>query len=208
MKVLCFIPYARLESEVVNAVLAQEGVEYFDIWFANDNPWTDEVRGVYKNMQYAYEKMRQIVLREGYEAVWIVESDTVPPKDALKKLLDLNVPVASGLYVLRHGASVPNVRDGGGSMPWAHIKKWWGQTVEITGGCMGCLLVRKEVLKDFCMVDLTDLRAPDGRFMAYCNEKRIKQVGHLGVICGHIRPNGEILIPDKDKGYRVEKRAA
>lgn len=208
MKILCFIPYGRLETAVVQAITQQEGVEYFDIWFAHDNPYTDEVKGAYKNMQFAYEKMRQIVLNEGYEAVWIVEADTIPPKDALKKLLEVDAPVVSGLYALRHGTPAPNIRNHGGAWPWEHIKRDWGKTVEVTGGCMGCLLVRKEVLKDFSMIDNNDLRAPDGRMMNYCVEKKIKQMARLDVVCGHVKINGDILYPDQYQGYRLEKKAA
>lgn len=208
MKILCFIPYGRLEPEVIESVARQEGVEFFDIWLAHDNPYTDETKGVYKNMQFAYEKMRQIVLREGYEAVWIVESDTIPPRDALKKLLEVDAPVVSGLYALRHGEPVPNLRTNGASMSWQEVKQLWGRTVETTGGCMGCLLVRKEALKDFVMIDANDLRAPDGRFMNHCRLNKFKQMGRLDVVCGHVKINGEILFPDEILGYRIERAAA
>lgn len=207
MRILCFIPYGRLEPEVVKAVLAQEGVEYFDIWFAHDNPHSDEVNGVYKNMQLAYEKMRQIVLRDGYEAVWIVEADTVPPKDALRKLLDLNVPVASGLYALRHGVPAANIRNGGGAWPWSLIKQHWGKVVEITGGCFGCVLIRRSALQDFSMLIPDYPRAPDMPFMNYCEAKGIKQMADISVVCGHIRPNGEVIYPDREKGYVIKRLA-
>ena len=85
MKILVFCPTApRIEPEVVNAIFNQKGVEYFDVMFTRDNPYCYELREAMKNVQLNYEKMRRIVLSEGYQKVWVVESDTIPPEDALK----------------------------------------------------------------------------------------------------------------------------
>jgi len=203
VKVLVFTPYKNLQTEVLTNVLGQEGVRSFDYLLANDNP---HVRDVYKNVQMAYEKMREIVLSQ-YEKVWIVEADTIPPKDALRKLLEVDAPVVSGLYVLRHGSPVPNLLkpesspNPGSTFKWRNLP--WGETIEVSGGCMGCLLVDSEVLKGASFL-MEGNGIPDMQFMRYCWENKIKQMARLDVICGHKRPDGKVLWPDKEQGWILQ----
>jgi hypothetical protein len=191
--------------------LVSQGVEFNDIWLANDNPYEAENRGQYKNMQLNYEKMRRTVLEKGYEFVWIVESDTLPPEDALAKLMEVDAPVVSGLYALRHGIPSPNLYrashtpEVGNGMSWDEIKARWGETVAISGGCMGCVLVHRSALEGFSMVDPSNPIAPDGPFMKHCHSKGFKQMARLDVVCGHIKPNGDTLWPDREQGYRLER---
>ena len=145
MKILVFCPTApRIEPEVVNAIFNQKGVEYFDVMFTRDNPYCYELREAMKNVQLNYEKMRRIVLSEGYQKVWVVESDTIPPEDALKKMLEVDAPVVSGIYAMRHGEYNSNIAGIGKNMPdvgmpvsWQEIFSSKNKTVEISGGCMG-----------------------------------------------------------------------
>jgi len=206
MRILAFCPsIIRPEKEVVNALLNQTGTEFFDIMFCKDNPHDGVWTSVYLNMQLNYEKMRQVALSQGYSKVWVVESDTIPPEDALKKLLEVNAPVVSGVYVLRHGNPLPNlvrhstdIPTPGGLMSWEEIRDG-GKEMEISGGCMGCLLIDVDVLKGFSF-DTGKAHAPDMDFAAYCHKEKIKQVARLDVLCGHKKPSGEILQP---KDYMV-----
>jgi len=201
MKILAFCPSAiRPEREVVDALLSQSNVEFFDIMFCKDNPHDGTWNSVYWNIQLNYEKMRMLALREGYKKVWVVESDTIPPDDALSKLLQVDAPVVTGVYVLRHGNPVPNLVkfDGnvptpGGMMKWGEIRDG-GTQIEVSGGCMGCLLIDTEILNGFTFVTKKP-HAPDMDFMAYCHQNKIKQVARLDVLCGHKKPDGEILWP-------------
>ncbi len=211
MKLLTFSPRATIYDPriVVERILAQEKVEFFDVLFTYDNPHGSTWFGSYKNIQMNYEKMRQTALQGGYDKVWVVESDTIPPTDALSMLLEVEAPIVSGLYALRHGTPYPNLmRMGktpnvGGAMAWKDIQDHWGETIEVSGGCMGCLLIDKNVLLDFSFNTGTD-QAPDGPFMEHCYQNKVKQMARLDVICGHVKPNGEVLWPDKDQGYRIE----
>jgi hypothetical protein len=175
--------------------------------FTRDNPHTDG--NVLLNCQLNYEKMRQVVLSQGYQKVWVVESDTIPPLDALKKLLEVDASVVSGLYALRRGECRPNVRNTTtrSMFTWKELKAVWGETIETSGGCMGCVLIDRSALQDFCFIDKQNFSAPDVPMMEWHWHHKFKQMARLDVICGHKRPSGEILWPDKEQGYIIERTA-
>lgn len=176
--------------------------------FSRDNPQGEWTKDVYRNVQLNYEKMRRIALNDGYSAVWCIEDDMLPPPDALTKLLATsaatNAPVVSGVYVLRHGARVPNLMqfgrsvEIGSSMEWAtlraHVAR--GETViPISGGCQGCLVIRRDVLEDFSFIRETR-GAPDMEFMRHCFKSGIPQMARLDVRCGHMERDGRVLSVD------------
>ena len=166
--------------------------------FAHDNPYQEAGQSLYFNVQLNYEKMRLMALREGYQKVWVVEDDTIPPTDALEKMLKVDAPVVTGVYVLRHGMPVSNLLKNdkaptpGNAVGWTEIK-WEGQ-LEVSGGCMGCLLIDVEALIDFSFLTGRP-HPPDMDLMRYCVANGIKQVANLDVQCGHVKANGEILYP-------------
>lgn len=194
----------RLNAATREAIFAQDYDGYCDFMFSRDNPqgaWTNEA---YRNVQLNYEKMRRIALQDGYSAVWCIEDDMLPPPDALTKLMAIDAPVVSGLYVLRHGARVPNLMqygrsvEIGSSMEWAavkaHIER--GETViPMSGGCQGCLVIRRAVLEGFSFIRETR-GAPDMEFMRHCFKHGIPQRARLDVRCGHIESDGRVLSVD------------
>ncbi len=188
LKILLFCPTVpSLDPGVVESLLRQS--EFTDVLFTRDNPFQSLVR---MNIQLAYEKMRQVVLGHGYDKVFIVENDVIVPPDALKKLLEVDAPIVSGLYVLRHGANVPNLmRTPGEPFTWTDIKQA-PVVMETQGGCMGCLLVDRSAL-DFCF-ETGDLHAPDIPWMRYCVGKH-RMLGRKDVQCGHREPTGVTLWP-------------
>jgi hypothetical protein len=138
----------------------------------------------------------------------------IVPENALERLLSVatssDAPIVTGLYSLRHGDPVPNiftkgVRNLGSNMNWHQVKEFWGQTIEVSGGCMGCLLVDRSVLKDFCF-ETGKSGAPDIAFMVHCAEKKFKTMAALDVVCGHAT-NTDVIWPDKDAptGTRRER---
>lgn len=202
---------AGIAPEVLRSLTNQEGGGFFDVIFTHDNPYDYPLARVYKNIQLNYEKARKYALQEGYQKMWVVEADTIPPCDALAKLLQVDAPVVSGLYSMRHGEPVPNVfKKHLGSVAVGNVYKWneipWGQTVEVSGGCMGCLLIDRSVLERFNFHLDADKWAPDGPFMQWCFRNGVKQMARMDVICGHKKPDGTILWPDpaQEKGWRCE----
>jgi hypothetical protein len=220
MKILTFCMTYRLEEKVVNSLARQTGVDFFDTYFTNDNPHDGEKRGQYRNMMINWVKMQEVALSQNYEKVWIVESDTIAPLDALKKLLEVDAPIVSGLYASRHGRFEPNVmrKDNcpglGAVMTWEEIAKDWGKTIECSGGATGCLLVDRSVLEKYvfdteayneiwgekCAASI------DVPFMEFCWKSKFKQMARLDVICDHKRPDGMIVRPTID-GPKLSKAA-
>lgn len=211
MRILAFSPIGPrgIHPKVLESLVAQRGAGFHDILFSQDNPYNYPLASVYRNIQLNYEKMRQYALQGGYSKVWIVEDDTIPPCDALARLLSVDAPVVSGVYAMRHGEPCPNIfKKHLGSVAVGNQYKWrevpFDEVVEVSGGCMGCLLLDRSVLERFNFHLDADKWAPDGPFMQWCFRNGIKQMAHCGVLCGHAKPDGTILWPDKETGWRVE----
>lgn len=158
----------------------------------------------YKNIQYNYEKMRTASVE--YDKVWVVESDTIPPVDALNKLMAVGVPVATGVYVQRHGTPVPNLLRAcnsptlGDPLTWPEV--FASDRITVSGGCMGCLLFDASLMQGFTFW-ADGPHAPDRPFMQHLwNET--PTVAVTDVLCGHVKPSGVTLWPDKEKGWRCE----
>jgi hypothetical protein len=147
--------------------------------------------------------MRRIALSEKYDKAWICESDIIPPRNALVKLLQIDAPIVSGFYLLRHGVPSPNVMEHDTvSMTWSKIQKHWNQVLEIAGGGMGCLLIDRSILER-CEF-MTDKKiAPDTPFMVWCQKNNIKQIADLSILCGHKKPDGRIIYPDYTRDYKL-----
>jgi hypothetical protein len=201
MKILIFTPCLRLEPETIDSILHQINIEMHsvDVMFTHDNPFEQGSR----NVSYNYNKMRRIVLEEEYDKVWICESDIIPQKNALSKLLLIDTPIATGFYLLRHGTPSPNlmVRDTI-SIHWKKLQDNWNKVIEVAGGCMGCLLIDKSILEQYTF-EYDDKIPPDSPFMFWCQKNMIKQKADLSVICGHKRPDGKIIYPDYNKDYSI-----
>jgi hypothetical protein len=209
-RVLVFCPIGgKLEPETRDAIFAQEGVEFCDVMFTRDNFYSPVGSNAGLNIQHAYQKMKKIVLENGYDKAWICEADMIPPKDALVKLLEIDAPVVTGLYMLRHGSPVTNLmkitKDLEGYSQ-TEIREMWGKTVKVGGGCMGCVLIDRTVLERFSFIT-QDQAAPDIPFMQLCVENKVEQIARLDVICGHKKPTGEILYPDRENIVRIERAA-
>lgn len=184
------------ESEVVKALTSQVGID-FDVHFTRDNPHLGEYFGQYKNMMLNWNKMQK--LSQYYDKVWLVESDTIPPNDALAKLLNSGAPVVSGLYASRHSPYDSNV-----GLEWGDIKSLAGQTINVKRMGTGCLLIDRTILDKY-EIDLSGYENPkgvpyrktqiDSLFSDWCIKNGIEQKVRLDVLCGHKKANGEILWP-------------
>lgn len=158
--------------------------------FTRDNPYRHPPM---RNIQLNYEKMRQTVLKMGYDKVFIVENDMLIPDNALKTLLSVDAPIVGGLYSLRHGSHVPNVmKTPGEPYRWEELR---GKTeIECQGVCMGCVVVDRSAL-DFCFEIPEAKGATDMMWMRH-NVGKHRTVARLDVKCGHVEPNGNVLHPD------------
>lgn len=105
--------------------------------------------------------------------LFLTEMDMVLPTDTIVRLLDLDKPVASGLYFLRNGRGQPclyakGVTPVGNPYPHAPVTMFPTERpfkLGATGGCpgLGCVLIRREVFETIGLLPWFDLKAADGR---------------------------------------------
>lgn len=200
LRVLVFCPTYRLEPETVTAIFAQGYDGPTDFYFTRDNPYAQEIQRGYHNIWHNLEKARAHMLRANYDAMMVVESDVIPPADALTKLLRLDADIAGGWYVMRHGdpvanafVYVPGQDDPGTYYTDAEIEDAGG-VMRANGVCMGCVLIHRHVLERVPF-RMHEAAAPDWAWMTDCNRAGFVTVFDPSIRCGHKRPDGEILWP-------------
>lgn len=207
--VLAFTPVYRLEPETVQALFALEWGGPLSFLLQRDNPGPNGI----VNHLHQYTRGREVFLLGPYDAMLIVESDIIPPPDALTRLAALDCDVAYGVYVFRSKVSpVVNVferypdnngrpaRNAGESLT---VRGLWRQAqrrgvVPCSGGGLGIILVKRHVLKavPFALPD-------DGDPRTFCDTPWTQAVYQAGytmradtrVICGHKDTDGEVLWP-------------
>jgi hypothetical protein len=151
----------------------------------------------YHNIWHNLTKARAHVLRANYDAMFVVESDVIPPANALAKLLSIDADIAGGWYVMRHGAPVANAfvhvpaQDDPGTYMLDHEMQGIVQT---NGVCMGCVLIHRRVIERIPF-RMHDSAAPDWSWMTDCNSAGFVTVVDASIKCGHKRPDGVVLWP-------------
>ena len=88
--VLAFTPVYRLEPETVQAVHNQTygGLWHWLLGYANPTPAHRDPRGV-QNTLYQYNVGRDMFLRGDWQWWWVIESDIIPPLNALERMLEI-----------------------------------------------------------------------------------------------------------------------
>ena len=97
--VLIFTPVYRLEPETVEAVFALDWDGPLSWLFQRDNPHDSSKPKT--NQLHQYQRGREAFLKGGYDAMLVIESDIIPPKDALKRLAALQADCGYGVYQFR-----------------------------------------------------------------------------------------------------------
>ena len=217
MKILLFCPTYKLANgelairnetlESISEIKVPEGVELeVEISTNNPNPITRKREVDHENTLHQYRYARQRILDGDYDYLFIVEHDMIIPEDALVKMLATDADVVYGLYLFRQGKPLLNAARAVNSK-WPDmsltnfpeiVKKAREQGwIEVSGFGFGCTLIRRKVLETFEMRrnEVVGSPCPDMPFAADCMRNGFKQVCRFDVICGHIKPNGDILIP-------------
>lgn len=200
-RVQVFTPVFRLEPETVTAVFALEWDGPLSWIFQRDNP---SVEGRV-NTLHQYQLGRDRFLRGDDEAMLVIESDIIPPPDALKKLAALDVDIAYGVYRFRGSCAIINVferypgtpRNEGESLS-IHPQKLRravsaGRT-PCSGGGLGCCLIKRHVLEAISF-RMEDTGHCDTYFNRDAMRQGYTQMADMSVICGHKDITGEILWP-------------
>jgi hypothetical protein len=162
----------------------------------------------HENTLLKYQKARRLTLEGGYDALFIVEHDMLIPANALQKLWAVRGDVVYGAYMFRNGNPTlnllrwTNTRSIDQSMQFypEDIRYARAQVVfRVSGAGFGCTLIRRSALEQ---VEMRGNRgghpAPDMPFAEDCERAGIVQMGHFGVTCGHIRPDGFVLWPGRE----------
>jgi len=184
----------------------------------------------YENICNKYNEARQVVLNDGFDALFTVEADMIIPWDALVKLSEVDAWVSYGLYCSRHERDAGNRRqndrgvkgkgymwlafsfaDEHASVVWSDHPRWrlreiWG-TVQPTAGLgMGCTYIRRAVLESITFRTHPEHKtANDWMFSLDCQAHGYSQATHFGVVCGHMLDEGRAIWPDveADTLYRI-----
>ena len=212
LDVMVFTPVYRLEPETVEAVLALEWDGPLTHVFQRDNPEPvmDRVAGV-RNHLHQYQRGRETFLAGRYDAMLTIESDIIPPPDALLRLAALDADVAYGCYVFRKspvvniferyyadlpGKVAANIGESltvRGKWQWALEKG----VIPCSGAGLGCTLIKRHVLE---AVEFRTTRTPsavhcDSWFTNDVYDRGYSMMADTRVLCGHKTEEGEILWP-------------
>jgi len=226
VKILLFCPTYKLASgelavhketlESIEKLTIPDGVELeVEISTNNPNKITGNSKQDHENTLYQYRYARQRILSGDYDYLFTVEHDMIIPEDALTKMLATDADVIYGLYLLRHFKSVLNaLRSVNSRWPDASltmfpeiVKKAKSQGwIEVSGVGFGCTLIKRRVLEklDMRRSEIGGHPCPDMPLAADCMRNGFKQICRFDVICGHIKPDGDVLIPF-ERGENMSK---
>ncbi len=209
--VMVFVPVYRLEERTVKAVLSLEWEGPITHVFQRDNPTSSGKA----NHLHQYQRGRELFLKSQAEALLVIESDIVPPKDALKKLARLEADLAYGVYNFRckHSETVniferypdnsgQRARNPGESLslhPDLLAMAIWNGKYDCSGGGLGCILIKRRVLEaiDFRSNDQANPRAfCDSFFTADAYAQGFSMQAEMSVVCDHIGEDGTVFHPE------------
>jgi hypothetical protein len=161
-----------------------------------------------------YQEAQKVFLAGNWDAMFCCEYDMVIPENALEKLVALNVDIAYGLYVLRHGQKVWNAITDLDTWSLTSLsdnpdaaRKAWGGVVDVAGIGQGCTLIKRHVLEQFSLRNWKGVSC-DWALAMDARAAGLRQVCDTSVVCGHmtITPSRQTLWPDinEPKLYRQE----
>ena len=148
------------------------------------------------------ELLRKECLKRGYSHLWFVDSDTIPPKDALEKLLAAEKQIISGVVLSRMNI---NGRFGvfpalyaktekKGSARLMSVEEVKGKgVIEIDISGFACCLIKKEVLENVPLRYYGQSQSgEDVAFHVDAHKQGFKSFAALSVKCKHLGDN-EVL---------------
>jgi hypothetical protein len=218
MKILVYVPTSPyrpyIHKQTIDSIFDLKWTEPLQIVFDHQDikgMRSIDVGGI--NNAQKLNRARDIVLNNNYNALLTIDSDMIVPAITLERLTRVKADVAYGLYVSRHpdhkwlAFTELNEISGRsfGESPEL-CQKSWGKVVETAGLGNGCTLIHRNVLEKISFHFFVGRKgAPDWHLSLDCQKEGFTQMHDLGVVCGHINPEGtEIYWPAKDGGYRTE----
>jgi hypothetical protein len=212
--VLVFTPVLRLEPETIKAIFGLEWGGALSVLFQRDNPVTceDPREQAVRNHYHQYKRGRSAFLAGSYDAMLVIESDIVPPKDTLTRLFSLQADLAYGCYYFQKNDVVnvferyqvspgqPPARNIGESLSVRGL--WPGAVaqgvIECSGGGLGCVLIQRHVLEAISFrIGWPESKAHcDSYFTIDVYKAGYSMKADTGVLCGHKTEEGVIKTPE------------
>lgn len=209
--VLVFTPILRIEPETLEAIFSLEWEGPISYLLQRDNPHPeqrDKLKRAVMNHLHQYQRGREMFLSGSYDAMLIIESDIIPPADALKKLAALDADCAYGVYRFRV-SNVVNIfelypgkpRNVGESLsirPGRLKAAVRAGVTPCSGAGFGCILIKRHVLEEipFKVEWPKNGGHCDSPFVTDVLRRGYTQMANMSVICGHKREDGEVLWPE------------
>ena len=173
-------------DHIVDWIVLTEQLEDSEIYTHSE--WT-----VGKTIRYNSNKARQFALENGYDYMFFIESDVIPPPHALLVLLENEVDIVSGLLAERvskvgenilsvYMQGLPGIREmvrAGKPFVFEHYQANTGR---------GCLLVSRRALEH-------PFQDSDGYYCEVMREKGFKVWVDPRVACSHVDRDGSIMEP-------------
>jgi len=150
---------------------------------------------------YNVDQVRNLIadwVVKGFDYLFSVDSDIAFPTNTLKKLLEHDKDIVSGLYIQRkpgqHTLEIYEPTPNGGvtQMPYAKLK---GRSIVEVAGCgFGCVLVKSEVMREIgypqfkyhSAIDHNNTVSEDVDFCAKAKNKGFKIWADPSILCKHI----------------------
>lgn len=163
-KVFVAIPAgdAYVHARLVQSLIPQLG----------DNPFLI-VAGVSPVAHARNEIVRQFLTTDA-EYLFMMDADTIPPGDALEKLLSVDADIATGITpILRQGSVTSNIYmdESGMPIPLEEAKKEAPYEVRAVGA--SCILIKRAVIEKIGDPWFAEIWGDDGRFcsedITFCN---------------------------------------
>lgn len=106
----------------------------------------NSVTAMYAGMPFDHARNNacQDMLNGGFQWLFFLDDDVIPPSDAIRRLMNWNFPIISGLYYRRHDGLQPVMQRG--ATGWITDFQI-GTLVEADVVGAGCLLIHRSVLE-------------------------------------------------------------
>ena len=201
--VLIFTPMYRLEVETVTALMGLDWDGALSLLIQRDNPTGDPKA----DHLHQYQRGREAFLRGRYEAMLGVESDIIPPADALKRLAALNADVAYGVYQFRNTELInifelypvpfppQHTGDSLSCRPYLLQRALRLGKFPCSGGGLGICLIRRSVLERIEFRNDQNEQFCDSAFTEDVLHGAFRQAAEMRVVCGHKDVDGEVQWP-------------
>lgn len=147
---------------------------------------------------------RRYAKENGYDYLLSLESDIFPPSDFIEKLMEHNVPVVTGLYLIGTPDMKINVPCITLAVYHAAINGWGTRLLDqdeipdylnkglkqVQAGGFGCCLIKNEVWSKVVFTyDPRFMSHSDVYFFNYCKDNNIQVFVDTGLFCVHNRSN-------------------